>query len=172
MLLPSPSPSGVTLLHTTCPSRQPPPPVWTVTPCLSTSGRAYAGAGRSLIWANLLRIVAELWPFLMVWKRRDLLVQLNLILEVWFNNTFFFCLYPKEFLWKQCSTAQWVALGDENTKIFHAFATRNYRRNFIASLKVDKDIVVSDHMSLRLGSYLPHSKTDWVVLILLLLVVI
>jgi hypothetical protein len=78
-------------------------------------------------------------------KRSLSTIELNF--RVWFNNTFFFFLYPKEFLWKQCSTAQWVALGDENTKIFHAFATRNYRRNFIASLKVDKDIVVS---------YLPH----------------
>ncbi|XP_066379957.1 uncharacterized protein [Miscanthus floridulus] len=61
-----------------------------------------------------------------------------------------FLLEAKRIFWKQRSTARWVTLGDENTKFFHAFATRNYRRNYIATLKVDENTLVSEH-DLKVG---------------------
>jgi hypothetical protein len=56
-----------------------------------------------------------------------------------------FLLEAKRTFWKQRSTARWVCLGDENTKFFHALATRSFRRNFISQIKIDDDTVVSGH---------------------------
>jgi hypothetical protein len=38
-----------------------------------------------------------------------------------------------------------VILGVENTKFFHTFATRSYRKNFVYSLKIDDSTIVTDH---------------------------
>lgn len=56
-----------------------------------------------------------------------------------------FLLETRRIYWRQRSTARWVCFGDENTKFFHSFATRSYRRNFISQLKVDDDLIVTDH---------------------------
>lgn len=56
-----------------------------------------------------------------------------------------FLLEAKRVYWKQRSTTWWVTLGDENTKFFHAFATRSYRRNFISTLRIDDSTSVTNH---------------------------
>ena len=50
------------------------------------------------------------------------------------------CLY-----WKKRATIRFVKVGEKNTKFFHAMATERYRRNSIASLKLNDGSVISDH---------------------------
>jgi hypothetical protein len=40
-----------------------------------------------------------------------------------------------------------VKLGDANTKFFHTKATINYRKNYIASLRNEQNVDISDHES-------------------------
>ena len=47
--------------------------------------------------------------------------------------------------WKQRGKINWVKLGDANTKFFHARATIRHRHNFIASLKNESQVDISDH---------------------------
>jgi hypothetical protein len=54
-------------------------------------------------------------------------------------------LEAKRIYWRKRANIRWAQLGDENTKFFHAIATRNYRHNFIASLHSDEGIEYTDH---------------------------
>jgi hypothetical protein len=54
-------------------------------------------------------------------------------------------LEAKRLYWRKRANIRWATLGDENTKNFHATATRNYRHNHIALLKPDNDIEVTEH---------------------------
>jgi hypothetical protein len=54
-------------------------------------------------------------------------------------------LHNQNVYWKQRGKIKWVKLGNENTKFFHTKATINYRHNYIAMLKNDELIEISDH---------------------------
>jgi hypothetical protein len=54
-------------------------------------------------------------------------------------------LHNKNVYWKQKGKIKWVKLGNENTKFFHTKATINYRHNFIAMLKNEDQMEISDH---------------------------
>ena len=47
--------------------------------------------------------------------------------------------------WKQRCTIRYIKVGEENSIFFHAMATERLRRNSIASLRSDDDVVVTDH---------------------------
>ncbi|XP_071678500.1 uncharacterized protein [Lolium perenne] len=47
--------------------------------------------------------------------------------------------------WRKRANIRWAKLGDENTKLFHTVATRNYRHNHIASIKSEDGIITSLH---------------------------
>jgi hypothetical protein len=49
--------------------------------------------------------------------------------------------------WKQRGKINWVKLGDANTKKIHIKATISYRKNFIASMRNEQNIDISDHDS-------------------------
>jgi hypothetical protein len=54
-------------------------------------------------------------------------------------------LEAKRKYWRKRENIKWAKLGDENTKIFHAIATRNYRHNYIACLTTEDGRTVTDH---------------------------
>jgi hypothetical protein len=54
-------------------------------------------------------------------------------------------LEAKRIYWKLRSTIRWVKFGDENTKLFQAIASQNFRRNHIAQLKLLDGLVVTEH---------------------------
>ena len=47
--------------------------------------------------------------------------------------------------WKKRCTIRYIKLAGENTKFFHAMATKRHRRNSIASLKDTDGTMVSNH---------------------------
>jgi hypothetical protein len=56
-------------------------------------------------------------------------------------------LHYKRDYWKNRCTVRWVKLGGENTKFFHASATKSYRRNKIPTLTSNDGISYNDHDS-------------------------
>jgi hypothetical protein len=56
-------------------------------------------------------------------------------------------LQNKKSYWKQRGKIKWVKLGDANTKFFHTKATISYRKNYIASLRNEQNVDISDHES-------------------------
>jgi hypothetical protein len=54
-------------------------------------------------------------------------------------------LEAKRVYWRQRATIHWVKFGDENTKLFHSIATKNFRRNHIASLQGQDGSLASEH---------------------------
>nr|XP_051207333.1 uncharacterized protein LOC127323200 [Lolium perenne] len=54
-------------------------------------------------------------------------------------------LEAKRKYWRKRANIKWAKLGDENTKFFHAIATRNYRHNYIASLIAEDGRIVTEH---------------------------
>ena len=54
-------------------------------------------------------------------------------------------LEAKRKYWRKRASIKWANLGDENTKFFHAIATRNHRHNYIASLTADDGRVVIEY---------------------------
>lgn len=54
-------------------------------------------------------------------------------------------LEAKRLYWKKRANIRWAKLGDENTKFFHAIATRNYRHNHIACLTKDDGSIATEH---------------------------
>jgi hypothetical protein len=40
---------------------------------------------------------------------------------------------------------RWVKFGDENTKLFQAFATQKFRRNYISQLQLEDGTTIVDH---------------------------
>jgi hypothetical protein len=56
-------------------------------------------------------------------------------------------LHYKRVYWKNRCTIRWVKLGEENTKFFHAAATKSYRRNKIPILTSNDGITYNDHDS-------------------------
>jgi hypothetical protein len=54
-------------------------------------------------------------------------------------------LHYKRIYWKNRCTIRWVKLGGENTKFFHAAATKSYRRNKIPTLTSSDGIAYNDH---------------------------
>ena len=51
-------------------------------------------------------------------------------------------LYVQSEYWKKRCTVRWVQLGGENTKLFHAMATKRFIRNSIASLQLPDGHIV------------------------------
>ncbi|XP_073355187.1 uncharacterized protein [Aegilops tauschii subsp. strangulata] len=51
----------------------------------------------------------------------------------------------KQQYWKKRYTVRWFKCGGDNTKFFHSAASERYRKNSIASLKLQDGTVVSDH---------------------------
>jgi hypothetical protein len=47
--------------------------------------------------------------------------------------------------WRKRANIRWAKLGDENTKFFHAVATRNYRHNYITSLMDEDGRIITKH---------------------------
>jgi mannosylglycoprotein endo-beta-mannosidase len=47
--------------------------------------------------------------------------------------------------WRKRCSIRWIKVGEDNTKFFHAMATKRYRKNNIASLKSDSGEVITDH---------------------------
>lgn len=47
--------------------------------------------------------------------------------------------------WKQRYTIRYIKVGEENSKFFHAMASERMRKNSIASLRSDDDVLVTDH---------------------------
>jgi hypothetical protein len=54
-------------------------------------------------------------------------------------------LEEKGIYWRKRANIRWAKLGNENTKKFHAVATRNYRHNLIAMIKNESNIEFTDH---------------------------
>ena len=50
--------------------------------------------------------------------------------------------------WKQRCTIRSIKIGEENAKIFHAMATKRYRKNTITSIRNAPGDVISDHQQL------------------------
>jgi hypothetical protein len=46
-------------------------------------------------------------------------------------------LEAKRLYWRKRANIRWAKLGDENTKFFHAMATRNYRNNKVAMIQAE-----------------------------------
>ena len=47
--------------------------------------------------------------------------------------------------WRKRCTIRWIKMGEENTKFFHAMATKRFRRSFISSLQLPDGHIVTDH---------------------------
>lgn len=47
--------------------------------------------------------------------------------------------------WKQRCTIRNIKIGEENTKFFHSMATERFRKNTIASLKLENGDIITDH---------------------------
>jgi hypothetical protein len=81
-------------------------------------------------------------------------------------------LEAKRKYWRKRANIRWAKLGDENTKFFHAVATRNYRHNYIASLATEDGRIVTQHeqkaailwqsFKNRLGVFLVLMKPYWI----------
>jgi hypothetical protein len=56
-------------------------------------------------------------------------------------------LHQQQIYWRQRGAIKWAKLGDENSKLFHAYATIKHRRNHIATLTSSSGEVVQDHPS-------------------------
>lgn len=50
----------------------------------------------------------------------------------------------EEMRWEQCAKANWIRYGDQNTKIFHHYASRRCIFNSIKGLRDENDIVRED----------------------------
>ena len=54
-------------------------------------------------------------------------------------------LEAKRIFWRSRAKIKWAKLGGENTKIFHAIATKNFRCNYIANIMTEDDTILLDH---------------------------
>jgi hypothetical protein len=54
-------------------------------------------------------------------------------------------LEAKRLYWRKRANIRWAKLGDENTKFFHAIATRNYRYNYISHLTTEDGRIINEH---------------------------
>lgn len=58
-------------------------------------------------------------------------------------------LKQKELYWKQRARITWLKEGDNNTKIFHAYASNRRRRNLIQSIKLENNNWITDLESIQ-----------------------
>lgn len=63
--------------------------------------------------------------------------------------------------WKKRCTIRWIKVWEENTQFFQAMATERYRRNSIASIKLDDGSVVTDHVQMAEVFFGLLSRTEW-----------
>ena len=54
-------------------------------------------------------------------------------------------LEAKRIFWRSRAKIKWAKLGGENTKKFHAVATKNFRCNYIANIMMEDDTILLDH---------------------------
>lgn len=54
-------------------------------------------------------------------------------------------LEAKRIYWKQRSTIRWVTFGDENTSVFQAYASQQFKKNQISQLRLEDGTIIQDH---------------------------
>jgi hypothetical protein len=64
----------------------------------------------------------------------------------------------KRIYWQKRCTVRWFQVGDGNTQFFHTVATERYRRNSIATIKLEDGTVVEDHVGKEAALFLAYKQ--------------